>query len=414
VSVVAFAAPLVVVCCSFPSYQADLPDDDTGIDDDGGLDGDASVDTIVPPIDTGPIVVCGDSGLKSGQATACACGDAGAIDAAPSEGGDGGDSGIVGGYKPCMLSGSLGDCLGCATDPGNSCEGATLPQYTTCVPGGVVSLGVANKSVCSPSGCPLEEPEHPVALSRYFMDDHEVTVSRFRQWWGAGHVTPKSGDLVFVAGDGTKISWQAAWTVSEPTLADPAKAPDNTWMGASVATNDALAINGVDFPTALAYCMAFGRRLPTEAEWEAEAAGRTDGRLFPWSGAGSKTTAPAPSMIPCDHATSGASGSSCGTPVKALAPTTSGFSVDGAYDLAGNVAEWVLDVAPTGSAGCTSDCYPSTPIADPVHWFDAITVHGVRGGSYADAVPAKLRAQARDFADAPTKSPKIGFRCVKR
>ena len=82
-SIVAFATPLVVVCCSWPSYQADLPDEDVGPGEETGADAGDGADTIVPPVDTGPIVVCGDSGLKAGQAASCTCGDAGPSDAAP-------------------------------------------------------------------------------------------------------------------------------------------------------------------------------------------------------------------------------------------------------------------------------------------------------------------------------------------
>ena len=404
----AVATPLLAVCCSFPAFFVPdtTTDDATTTDADAPGPTEAGPDTLTPPIDSGPLVTCNDGGLKAGQATSCACGDAGP-DAPATEGG----LPPVTGYRPCTLTGALGDCLGCAPDPSTSCEGQVLPAFATCVPGGIVTLGVANKALCPPDGCALETPEHKVAYSRFFIDDHEVTVKRFREWWSAGHVGPKAGDLVYVAGDGTKISWQGSWSLSEPAVNDgkpPTK--DATWLGAAVATNDGAPINYVDWPTALAFCMAYGRRLPTEAEWEAEASGR-DGRLFPREAPGSKTAAPLPTMLPCARAISGAGGSSCGPP---KATALDGFSVDTAYDLAGSVAEWTLDVPPAGGASCTTDCYPAGPLGDPLRWSDSIAQHAVRGGSYADTEPRRLRAQARDFATATTKSPAIGFRCVKR
>jgi formylglycine-generating enzyme required for sulfatase activity len=178
-----------------------------------------------------------------------------------------------------------------------------------------------------------------------------------------------------------------------------------------VSTNDDAAINYVDWSTALAFCAAFGRRLPTEAEWEAAASGR-ENRLFPFEAANTKTLKPTASMVPCSKAISAASGTSCGAPKGTV--TSAGFSIDNAYDLAGSVAEWTLDVAPGGGTTCSSNCYPAGPLADPIVWSDGSTLRGVRGGHYADTDPAKLRAQARDFTDLTTKSAKIGFRCATR
>ena len=404
-----FGAGLAVLIanCSFPDYfvpEGDNPDapDDSAFAE-GGPDS-------IPPGDSGPVVTCNDGGVKAGTAIACSCGattDAAPVDADETgDAGDGGDAG-VGGLRACTQAGTVGACIGCAG--ASPCEGASLPVDTTCVVGSVVKLGVANKNVCPPSGCVLEMPEHTVALTRFFLDDHEVTVRRFRAWWNAGKVVPKAGDTMFTAGDGTTITWKASWTVSEPTKADGSN--DATWLGATVSTNDDAAINYVDWPTALAFCAAFGRRLPTEAEWEAAASGRQN-RLFPFEAADTKGDKPTAAMLPCSKAISAASGASCGAP-KGTA-TTMGFSIDNAYDLAGSVAEWTLDVAPAGGTTCSGNCYPTGPLADPVVWSDTNPLHAVRGGHYADTDPARLRAQARDFADLSTKSAKIGFRCATR
>lgn len=404
-------ASALVICCTFPDYAVvtDVPGDST-VDD---ADASASETFDETPLDSPRPATCDDGGVRVGEAVPCPCGDAGTLDAATLDTGDDTDAiettsdatPMPTGLRACTQSGSFGACVGCSA---TSCEGTTLPQFTACIPGGVVSLGVKNVSVCAPSGCALEMPEHPVALSRFYLDDREVTVSRFREWWNAGHVSPKAGELLFTAGDGSTVAWNAAWPINEPKKSDGSN--DATWLGATDSTNDASPINYVDWSTALAFCAAYGRRLPTEAEWEAAASGR-DGRIFPRESAGSKGDPPSGSMLPCSRAISAAGGSSCGPPKKA-APD--GFSVDGAYDLAGSVAEWTLDVAPPGGASCTGSCYPNGPLVDYVAWSDSATMHAVRGGHYADTEPKNLRAQARAFYDATTSSSKIGFRCAKR
>jgi formylglycine-generating enzyme required for sulfatase activity len=393
-------APAVVctgflaICCGW-EYQVRPVSSDGGVDDTGGDPGDAT------PYDV-PFAFCEDGALKSGQAIACACsGDASDLDAP-----EGAEVGPIG-QQTCTLEGGLGSCVGCPA--ATTCEGVTAPLGLICVPGGVTTLGAANINVCPPVGCPIEAPQHTVAVSRFFLDEREVTVKRFREWWKAGHVAPKAGDVVYTAGDGTTVTWQESWTVTEPTLADATNGA--TWTGDGATTNETLPINFVDWPTALAFCVANSMRLPTEAEWETAASGRV-GRLFPQAAPETRNEAPLPSMLPCEHAISGASGADCGP----LAPPTGSdkrFSADGVYDLAGSVAEWVLDVPPPGGNACKVNCYPSSATVNPVLFVADVQLRGVRGGAWTDTEPKSLRSQSRAFQPLTTKTSAIGFRCAK-
>ncbi|MGP2420430.1 SUMF1/EgtB/PvdO family nonheme iron enzyme, partial [Listeria monocytogenes] len=78
--------------------------------------------------------------------------------------------------------------------------------------------------------------------------------------------------------------WDASWTIKEP-----ATGTDMTWLGATNAGNDKLPLNGVDWMTALAFCMSLPGpgRLPTEAEWEAAASMRV-GAIYPWAAANTR------------------------------------------------------------------------------------------------------------------------------
>jgi formylglycine-generating enzyme required for sulfatase activity len=123
---------------------------------------------------------------------------------------------------------------------------------------------------------------------------------------------------------------------------------------------------------AAAYCESVGARLPTEDEWEATVRGNAR-RVFPWGDAWDGARA---RWLGSDAVQNPA-------PVAQFDPAPEGF-----YDLAGNVWEWTatrengLDVA--------------------------------KGGSFADASPANLRAASRQVPEEEAyTSIEIGFRCAR-
>jgi formylglycine-generating enzyme required for sulfatase activity len=380
------------ICCGWPYQVASGPVADAG-------DSDVVIDD-VQPYDV-PSATCQDGALKSGQAIPCPCsGDANDLDAP-----EGAETDPIG-QQTCTLEGGVGACVGCPA--ASTCEGVTSPGGTICVPGGITSLGAKNPSACPPEGCALEGPIHTVAVSRFFLDEREVTVKRFRDWWKAGHVTPRPGDVIYTSGDGIQVTWQDGWTASEPTIGDASHG--GTWPGEAVTTGDELPINYVDWPTALAFCVANGARLPTEAEWETAASGRI-GRLFPREAPETRNEAPLPEMLTCKRAISGAGGADCGPP-NAIG-IDERYSADGVYDLAGSLAEWVLDVPPPGGNACKVNCYPSNATVNPILFVPEVTLRGVRGGAWTDTEPKKLRSQARDFQPLTNKTSALGFRCAK-
>ncbi len=173
------------------------------------------------------------------------------------------------------------------------------------VPAGAFTMG-------SPAGegGDDEVPQHKVTLEGYWIDRTEVTNSQYQ---------------VFVTATGHEEPTTCDW--GEPTYGD------------EVYSNHPVVC--VSWEDARQYCEWAGARLPTEAEWEKAARG-TDRRTYPWGSSfnGNLTNY-------CD---ANCEGSQKDTAVNdgyaRTAPVGSyplGVSPYGAFDMAGNVWEWVSD-----------------------------------------------------------------------
>lgn len=291
------------------------------------------------------------------------------------------------------------------------CCTAPPPAGMVCIEGSVgFDLGATNESVCGTGGCPAEKPQRFVKVSNLFVDTHEVTVGRFRTWWNSSPRSWPTSSTNFISAGGKNVKWKGTWP-SAPTI--PGAGANCTWIGATDATNDAKPLNCVDWFTALGFCLSEGKRLPTEAEWELIASGG-ENRLMPWSSPSSESSAIDEAELDCDHVIHG---SAC-TPLDPVLHDTSwGRTKCGVYDMAGSLAEWILDAPLANWSSIASGA--TDPFTDP----GTGSARLVRGGSWLTPTTAyrDLRAAGRPAnGDNSLKTVttaadiQVGFRCVKR
>jgi formylglycine-generating enzyme required for sulfatase activity len=197
---------------------------------------------------------------------------------------------------------------------------------------------------------PEASPAHEVTIETFWLDKRPVTNTQFREFLQISNrpVASKGIDRDLSPGNNE-------WPVTEVTWDD-----------------------------AYAYCLAQGKRLPTEAEWEFAARG-ADGRLYPWGEAFERA-----------NTNSRESGVGHPEPVGARAGNRSPFDVE---DMAGNVWQWCMDD------------YLPYPGSKPGFAIPA-GAKVIRGGSFeSDAHHAT--AITRNLELPATRSRVIGFRCAK-
>jgi formylglycine-generating enzyme required for sulfatase activity len=283
---------------------------------------------------------------------------------------------------------------------------------------------------------PAWQPENAAAVvvSPFALDRYEVTVARFRAFlaeydaWIAGKSNPKPGAGLHPAS--ASSGWQATWSsgsvadavlgtagtpreipVLPPSAADFAQRISACAPSSFTAQDGALrAMNCVNFYEAMLFCIWDGNaRLPTEAEWNAAAAGGEEQRAYPWS-------KPAQDSSWCaDCARTDQADNSLPFPVGMFAAGAARWN---SRDLAGNVWEWVRD---TGSRD-TQDTYIMSAM-DPLELVaDELTEtrHRLRGGSFKKVNPAmcdsklSLRTAARVLMAPSVRLNDVGFRCARK
>jgi len=238
------------------------------------------------------------------------------------------------------------------------------------VPVGCFKMG--SDPTKDPNALADERPQHTVCIThRYWLDQFDVTNAAYDAFvkTGGGY----TNDLYWSA-DG--LNWKKANSITNPVTCT---------QFSSEYDQPRICVN---YYEAEAYAKWRGGKLPTEAEWEYAARG-TDGRLYPWG----DTFDPAKANV--------------NSPVsKTTAVNTypAGKSWVNAYDMSGNVFQWVSD--------WYSDSYYSTsPTNDPVGPISGSS-RALRGGSWLNFVPVRARATYRGDGIPVDHNYNIGFRVV--
>ena len=206
-----------------------------------------------------------------------------------------------------------------------------------------------------------EFPQKTVELGAYRIDATEVTVEAWQRCVRQNDCLP--------------INYKACQVYTHQGLQTALRVPKSV-------QEPNVPVTCVTRAEAQAFCVANDGSLPTHSQWERAARG-TDGRLFPW---GVSWTPQAANWGELDVARVPVLGKIDGHEWSAPPATyPDGKSPVGAYDVAGNVAEWVVG-------------------DDPIRGH-------ARGGSWASN-PFDLRTTGRLELRADARRADVGFRCV--
>jgi formylglycine-generating enzyme required for sulfatase activity len=274
--------------------------------------------------------------------------------------------------------------LGSSACADPTCTGTGTAGDMVFVPAGNFTMG----STEGYPGYPGEQPAHTVYLDAFYIDKYEVTNAKFKSFIDAGGYT-------------NEAFWSAAGWAAHRTQPE-------YWSSGEYHSGPAwpdFPVVGISWYEAEAYAHFAGKRLPTEAEWEKAARG-TDQRTYPWgTGLDGSRANYYGSGDPYDDST---------TPVGfydgRLHPsppfqTTNSPSFYGAYDMAGNVWEWVADWYGETYYSVSPPSNPPGPLSGEYRV--------LRGGAW-DFIPSAVRSACRNGLNSPQhRGYYIGFRCAR-
>jgi len=239
----------------------------------------------------------------------------------------------------------------------------------------IIYIPTGDFQMGSETGWSDERPVHQVHLDGFWIDQFEVTNVAF------GRFILETGYQT----DAEQAGWGYVWQNDQWNRIGGLnwRYPNRPGEGISAIMDHPVV--QVSWYDANAYCQWAGGRLATEAEWEMAAVGTT-GWKYPWGNEFEPTRL-------------NASGSGT-VPVGSY---ETGKSTWGAYDMAGNVWEWVND-------WYREDYYASSPSTNPPGPIE-VDYKVLRGGGW-DPSGGDSRSADRGFLAPSRQGNTIGFRCA--
>lgn len=238
-------------------------------------------------------------------------------------------------------------------EPGGGVDLAetAVPAEMVRVPGGTFPMGSAD-------GQPDEQPVRAVAVSDFLLDRTLVTVGAYRRCVATG--------ICSAPANGVPCNWTEA-----------------------AGSRESHPINCVSWFQAADYCALNRKRMPTEEEFEYAARGPS-GSVYAWGNAAPIVPGRGQPQLCWNQPLS-----TC--PVGSFAPTLLGKpDRDGAFDLGGNLWEWMA------GRYCTYDATPR-----------CTENLSLRGGAWNRTDPADMRAARRNATVSNAQASDVGFRCAR-
>jgi formylglycine-generating enzyme required for sulfatase activity len=244
-----------------------------------------------------------------------------------------------------------------------SCNEVTQPACGPTDPGYALNDSPDNVN-------PEETPRREIFLDAFLIDAYEVTVADFEACISAGMCRPEH------------------FLTHQENI-------DCNYGDSNFSTHP---MNCVNWIGAGEYCEFANKRLPSEAEWEKAARG-DDGRKYSWG-----DEAPTCALANVDF---------CIGQTSEVGSYPAGVSPSGAYDMAGNVAEWVADWYAEDyyrEDYSQPDFSPDQNPGGPASGSFRVS----RGGNwYLDTLYANYsRSASRAMDDPSFRDARIGFRCA--
>mgnify|MGYP000879228746 FL=1 len=248
---------------------------------------------------------------------------------------------------------------------------STPVEHMAIIKEGEFYMGASDKDVDS---MPEEKPLHKVYLNSYKIDICEVTNSQYCRFLNEKMAETDNSEYKWIdlTNEYCRITRSEDKYTVKPGGYENHPVCCVSWYGA------------------VAYGKWCYKRLPSEAEWERAAKGKTN-RIYTWGDIWDP--------FKCANDTGGK-----GT-IMPVGSFPEGSSEDKIMDMAGNLYEWCSD-------WCIPEYYSMSPYKNPGGPADGI-YKTVRGGSWNKSKNSYFRTTHRYSSLPVTTSPYVGFRLVK-